>query len=88
MSTKKNPSTTFKTVNLAIGTAFAATLSSTGVLAGENPFASQELDGGYMVAGHPEGKCGGMDGKKGGMKKSMEGKCGEGKCGGSMKMNK
>lgn len=86
----KNPSHALKTVNVAIGTAFAATLSSTAVLASENPFASQELDGGYMVAGHAEGKCGGM------MNKTKEGKCGdrmkkgamEGKCGDKMKKMK
>ena len=108
----KTPSHALRTINLAIGTAFAATLSSASVMASENPFASQELEGGYMVAGHAEGKCGGnmkqagegkcggkmkdkkgamegkcgdMDNKKDKMKKAMEGKCGEGKCGGMMK---
>ena len=43
-----------------------------------NPFAAEQLDGGYlMLAG--EGSCG--EGKCGEGKDAAEGKCGEGKCG-------
>lgn len=58
-------------ISVAVGSAFVATLSATPLaLAGENPFALQSLEQGHQVA----------DSK--GMK---EGKCGEGKCGASMK---
>jgi uncharacterized low-complexity protein len=49
-------------------------------VAGENPFAINELPSGYQLAeGDMEGKCG--EGKCGEGKKDGEGKCGEGKCG-------
>ena len=51
----------------AIGAAVVGTLSATSAVSAENPFAMQELDSGYMQL------AGGH----------MEGKCGEGKCGGS-----
>jgi len=73
-------------LTLALGSALVTTLAVSPVSATENPFASQMLDKGYMVAS-AEGKCGGMkeaEGKCGG--KKAEGKCGgkkaEGKCGG------
>ena len=56
-------------LTLALGSALAATLASAPVSAADNPFASQSMAKGYMVA------------ERGG----MEGKCGEGKCGGTMK---
>jgi uncharacterized low-complexity protein len=67
----------------AIGAAVVGTLSATGTIAADNPFAMQQLDSGYMQVAM-EGKCG--EGKCGSSKaeaKPAEGKCGEGKCGGS-----
>ena len=64
-------------LSLAVGSAFAATLSVAPIAsAADSPFASQSLDRGYMVAGahdHAtkkagEGKCGAM--------KTSEGSCG------------
>ena len=64
-------------LSLAVGSAFAATLSVSPIAsAADSPFASQSLDRGYMVAGahdHAtkkagEGKCGAM--------KASEGSCG------------
>lgn len=65
-------------ISIAIGSAFAAVSTVPIVSATDNPFASQSLSKGYMVAdAHKhqksgEGKCGG------------EGACGEGRCGASM----
>ena len=73
MSNKKS----MTTLSLAAGTAFVASLAMSGTAnaaEGANPFAMNELSGGYMQLA--EAKCGGS-------KKSSEGKCGEGKCGGS-----
>ena len=82
---KKNSITT---LSLAAGTAFVASLamgSAANAAEGANPFAMNELSGGYMQLA--EGKCG--EGKCGGKKKMKEeGKCGEGKCGGDKKMKK
>lgn len=68
-----------KTVNALLGTAFLTAMASTSVTAAENPFASAELNQGYKVAAHHEGKCG--EGKCGeemkGKKTDHEGKCGE-----------
>ena len=88
MSKKKS----MTTLSIAAGTAFVASLAMGNVAnaaEGANPFAMNELSGGYMQLA--EGKCGGkkMEGKCGGKKmegkcgegKKMEGKCGEGKCG-------
>ncbi|UCE89927.1 MAG: hypothetical protein JSW10_03625 [Pseudomonadota bacterium] len=73
-----------KTLSLALGTAFAASLAASNVAladAGQNPFGMSDLSSGYMQLAGKEGKCG--EGKCGGEKKSSkEGKCGEGKCGG------
>ena len=69
-----------KPLALAIGTAFAASLAAAPMAgAAENPFAMNELSGGYMqLAGsHMEGKCG--EGKCGGKKETAS----EGKCGGT-----
>ena len=89
MSEKKM---TIKPVAAALGVAFASAVafSGTALAAGEqNPFAADDLDRGYMLAGDEggekgeEGKCG--EGKAGegkcGENKGEEGKCGEGKAG-------
>jgi len=79
-------------LSIAAGTAFVASLAMTNVAsaAGTNPFAMNEMSGGYMQLA--EAKCGGMKKSKG-----MDGKCGgksmnkgmkDGKCGGSKKMKK
>jgi uncharacterized low-complexity protein len=57
-----------KPVAAVVGVAFVSSLAvSSTVIADDNPFASTDLDNGYMMAGGDKGK---------------EGKCGEGKCGG------
>ena len=80
---------TLKPLSLTLGTAFAVGLAASNIASaaeqGANPFAMNELSGGYMVAGKEgkcgEGKCGGAKGAEG--EKGKEGKCGEGKCGGA-----
>ena len=80
------------TLTLALGTAFAASLTASPVVnAAQNPFAMQSLDKGYMVADAgdkaKDGKCGGNKETK-----AKDGKCGaskdakavEAKCGGNM----
>lgn len=59
-----------KPLAIALGAVFAGTLAGS-ASATENPFAQTELADGYQVAQAPmtEGKCGGM-------KSGMEGKCG------------
>jgi len=62
MATKKTALT------LALGSAIAASLAAAPVSAGENPFAAQSMEKGYMVAEAnkaKEGNCGGMKGKEG-----------------------
>lgn len=55
-------------LTLALGSAFATTLATAPLAnAADNPFSAQSIGNGYMVAA---------------MDKGMEGKCGEGKCGG------
>jgi len=61
-------------LTLALGSALAASLASAPTTAADNPFGSQSMGKGYMVAA-AEGKCGGA--------KAKDGKCGEGKCGGA-----
>ena len=74
---------TAKPLAAALGAAFVTAMAQfPATQAAENPFATTELQGGYKLAAHHEGKCG--EGKCGGEKKS-EGKCGEGKCGGGDK---
>jgi uncharacterized low-complexity protein len=70
-----------KPLAAALGAAFLASAVSPIVSADTNPFAANQLSGGYDLVnfGEHEGKCG--EGKCGG-EKSAEGKCGEGKCGG------
>ena len=102
MSKKKS----ITTLSIAAGTAFVASLAMGNVAnaaEGANPFAMNEMSGGYMQLA--EGKCGGSmngksdmkEGKCGGNmkqgKSNKEGKCGnnkdmkEGKCGGSKQMD-
>ncbi len=82
-----------KPVSLAIGAVFVTSLAANNVAAetdvDANPFAMNELSGGYMQLAYGggggdkkadgEGKCG--EGKCGEKKSDGEGKCGEGKCG-------
>ncbi len=88
---------TKKSIALAVGGAFALSLSAATVSAAENPFAIKTLSSGYQVADNHaekgadgkcgEGKCGAekkADGKCGAEKKA-DGKCGEGKCGAEKK---
>ena len=75
---KNSTKDTNKLMSAVLGTAFVTAVSAAGVNAAENPFASAELNQGYKVAAHHEGKCG--EGKCG-AKADEEGKCGEGKCG-------
>jgi len=103
MSKKSN----IKSLSIVLGTAFAASMAASNVATaaeGANPFAMNELSGGYMQVAdkHMEGKCGGdkkakKEGKCGegkcgakgkAKKKGTEGKCGEGKCGGEKEMKK
>ena len=62
-------------LSFAIGTSIVASFASTNVMATNNPFAMTELSSGYMNLAEAE-----ADGDK-----KMEGKCGEGKCGGKAK---
>ena len=91
MSKKKS----ITTLSIAAGTAFVASLAMGNVAnaaEGTNPFAMNEMSGGYMqlaegkcggsMKGEKEGKCGGNKDMKDG-KGKKEGKCGEGKCGGN-----
>ena len=81
MSNKKS----ITTLSIAAGAAFVASLAMGSVAnaaEGANPFAMNELSGGYMQLA--EGKCGG----KKSMDKDKEGKCGEGKCGDAKKKMK
>ncbi len=83
-----------KIITISLAALFAASLSFS-LQAAENPFGMSDLDAGSKVAmsSSPEGKCGGekKEGKCGGDKKEgkcgdskkKDGKCGEGKCGGS-----
>jgi uncharacterized low-complexity protein len=85
---------TKKSIALAVGGAFALSLSATTVSAAENPFAIKTLSSGYQVADNhadktKDGKCG--EGKCGAEKKAADGKCGadkkahDGKCGADKK---
>lgn len=89
-----------KPVSLAVGSAFVASLAVSNISAatdiGKNPFAMNEMSGGYMQLAtgdgyggdksEKEGKCG--EGKYGEKKSEKEGKCGEGKCGSKDGMKK
>ena len=92
MSNKKS----MKTLSIAASTAFVASLAMGNVAnaaEGANPFAMNELSGGYMqLADNHMGK--GMEGTCGGSKGKKEGSCGgskgkkEGSCGGAKEMQK
>lgn len=58
---------THKTLALAVGSAFVASIAATSIHAAENPFALKSLSSGYMVADADAGKM-------------KDGKCGTGKC--------
>lgn len=77
-----------KPVSLAVGVALAASLGAGDLLADSNanPFAMNELSGGYMQLADASGanKPAQEGGKE--SKQNMEGKCGEGKCGGKTEM--
>ena len=69
-----------KFISIAIGSAFAAVGTVPVAFAADNPFVSQSLSKGYMVAdAHKHGEKKSGEGKCGG-----EGACGEGRCGASM----
>jgi uncharacterized low-complexity protein len=76
-----------KPLAAALGAAFLATTVAPMVSADSNPFAANQLSGGYDLVSYnhhegekkAEGKCG--EGKCGEGKAKAEGKCGEGKCG-------
>ena len=68
-----------KPLAAALGAAFLATAVAPLALSDTNPFAAQQLSGGYDLVNYAEGKCG--EGKCGEGKAKSEGKCGEGKCG-------
>ena len=84
-----------KTLNLAIGGAFAATVLAVPATAAQNPFELQALSSGYMMAEHhegdkmKEGNCGANKAKEAncGADKAKEANCGadkkatEGNCG-------
>ena len=89
-----------KSVSLALGAAFAATIATSPVQADVNPFGMSALASGYMVADAKatEGKCGGNKsvseaecGANKASDKVSEGECGankkaeEGKCGADKK---
>lgn len=72
-----------KPVSLAIGTALVTSLAAGNLSADTvtNPFAMNELSGGYMQLADASGaNKPAQDGGKE-TKQNMEGKCGEGKCG-------
>ncbi|SFD91019.1 hypothetical protein [Nitrosomonas sp. Nm166] len=77
-----------KPVSLALGTAFVTGIAASNVSADThtNPFAMNELAGGYMqLADAGSTTKSEQDNKYGDKKSEKEGKCGEGKCGGAMK---
>lgn len=77
-----------KPVSIALGTALVTSLAATNLTAEThtNPFAMSELSGGYMLAYGDSAKKAEQADSKSEMKKDMEGKCGEGKCGSKSEM--
>ena len=73
-----------KPVAAAVGAALVGSLSAVNLAsAADNPFGASPLQGGYMqLASSHEGE----KEQAGEGKEMKEGKCGEGKCGGDMKM--
>jgi uncharacterized low-complexity protein len=83
---------TIKPVSIALGAALVTGLAASNLAAesNANPFALNELSGGYMqLASADNANKAEQEGKCGGKKAAQEGKCGEGKCGskGEMKQN-
>ncbi|WP_297325848.1 hypothetical protein [Nitrosomonas sp.] len=77
-----------KPISLAVGTAFVTSLAAGHVSAdtSTNPFAMNELSGGYMqLADAGNASKSDQETKSDAKKPEKEGKCGEGKCGGKMK---
>ncbi len=75
-----------KPVTAALGAAVAGSMMLAGSAnAGGNPFGLTELSGGYAQVASSHGEGKCGAGKCGGSMKGEEGKCGAGKCGGSMK---
>ena len=92
--TKKN---CIKPVAAVVGAALVGSLSAVNLAsAADNPFGATQLQGGYMMLAENEPtaeqkeamkekrekKMDKMEARKEARKKAMEGKCGEGKCGG------
>ncbi|MDP1549989.1 MAG: hypothetical protein U1D41_07110 [Nitrosomonas sp.] len=78
-----------KPISLALGTALVTSLAASNLSADTrvNPFAMNELSGGYMqLADASSANKSGQEGKSDGKKTENEGKCGEGKCGGKKEM--
>ncbi|MBA3755687.1 MAG: hypothetical protein H0X02_05440 [Nitrosomonas sp.] len=81
-----------KPVSLAVGAALVTSLTAGNLSADTtttNPFAMNELSGGYMQLADASSTAKPDQGsnKDGDKKPEKEGKCGEGKCGGAMKKN-
>lgn len=86
-------STSHKSLNIALGTAFAASMTFAGAASaatGANPFQVQEINTSSNYVQVAEGSCGSKKDAEGdcGGKKDSEGDCGakkdgEGSCGGS-----
>ncbi|MER0169145.1 MAG: hypothetical protein DU489_00735 [Nitrosomonas sp.] len=78
-----------KPVSLALSTALVTSLAASNLSADTvaNPFAMNELSGGYMQLADASGAANkpAQDGGKE-TKQNMEGKCGEGKCGSKKEM--
>ncbi|MBK7492236.1 MAG: hypothetical protein KBF68_00390 [Nitrosomonas sp.] len=77
-----------KPISLALSTALVTSLAASNLSADTvaNPFAMNELSGGYMQLADASGaNKPAQDGGKE-TKQDMEGKCGEGKCGGKKEM--
>jgi uncharacterized low-complexity protein len=71
-----------KSVGAAVGAAFAGSMMLSGAVnAAENPFGLAELGSGYMQVADGHMEGKCGEGKCGGAKAASEGKCGEGKCG-------
>ncbi|WP_292996653.1 hypothetical protein [Nitrosomonas sp.] len=78
-----------KPISLALGTALVTSLAASNLSADTrvNPFAMNELSGGYMqLADASSANKSDQESKSDGKKTEKEGKCGEGKCGGKNEM--
>lgn len=75
-----------KPLALSIGAAVVGSAALTGVASGENPFELRDLPAGYLqIASNQAGQPGQAAGTAPASDKAMEGRCGEGKCGASMR---